>query len=269
MAPESVKKMEYTRFSDIWSIGCLVIEMITGEPPWSNYKNPMAVLFQLYNNNNPPPIPDKISDSCKDFLTSCLQIEPMKRANVYKLLRHPFITGAEISKISKISKLDVSNLRVSIFNENIHASVSSGESKVNSGDSKKSKLSENFFRQESNEKKGSEIKKKSERKESKDSKDIKDTRAFNSNQESNINHGNIELNQTNIHNYFSNNSSQSNLNQLDELLEKKINKQKKKIDIEKEKKQRLLNYIISYRSNSNDSKNKSKRSKENKKNKEK
>jgi serine/threonine protein kinase len=31
MAPETVKKMEYTRFSDIWSIGCTVIEMVTGK----------------------------------------------------------------------------------------------------------------------------------------------------------------------------------------------------------------------------------------------
>jgi len=45
MAPESVKKNEYTRFSDIWSLGCLVLEMATGEPPWSSYKNPMAVLY--------------------------------------------------------------------------------------------------------------------------------------------------------------------------------------------------------------------------------
>lgn len=30
MAPETVKSMEYTRFSDIWSLGCTVIEMSTG-----------------------------------------------------------------------------------------------------------------------------------------------------------------------------------------------------------------------------------------------
>lgn len=30
MAPETVKYLEYTRFSDIWSVGCTVIEMATG-----------------------------------------------------------------------------------------------------------------------------------------------------------------------------------------------------------------------------------------------
>jgi serine/threonine protein kinase len=31
MAPETVRKLEYTRFSDIWSIGCTVIEMALGK----------------------------------------------------------------------------------------------------------------------------------------------------------------------------------------------------------------------------------------------
>lgn len=30
MSPETVRKLEYTRFSDIWSLGCTLIEMATG-----------------------------------------------------------------------------------------------------------------------------------------------------------------------------------------------------------------------------------------------
>lgn len=93
MSPESVKKLEYTRFSDIWALGCTLIEMATGEPPWSEYKNTMAVLYNIFNTKTPPEIPRNISLELKDFLECCLCIEPTDRLNVYQLLRHPFITG--------------------------------------------------------------------------------------------------------------------------------------------------------------------------------
>ncbi len=73
MAPETIKNMEYTRFSDIWSLGCLVIEMSTGEPPWAEYKNPMAALYNLMHTNSPPEFPSHLSDSCKHFLSCCLK----------------------------------------------------------------------------------------------------------------------------------------------------------------------------------------------------
>ena len=36
MAPEVVKQTSYTRKADIWSLGCLVVEMISGTHPWAN-----------------------------------------------------------------------------------------------------------------------------------------------------------------------------------------------------------------------------------------
>lgn len=36
MAPEVVKQTSYTRKADIWSVGCLVVEMISGTHPWAN-----------------------------------------------------------------------------------------------------------------------------------------------------------------------------------------------------------------------------------------
>ena len=93
MSPESVRKLEYTRFSDIWSLGCTVIEMCTGEPPWNEYKNPMTVLYNIFNSKIPPIIPINVSNELKDFLECCLKIEPSERLNVFQLLTHPFITG--------------------------------------------------------------------------------------------------------------------------------------------------------------------------------
>jgi mitogen-activated protein kinase kinase kinase len=34
MAPEVVKQTAHTLKADIWSVGCLVVEMLTGQRPW-------------------------------------------------------------------------------------------------------------------------------------------------------------------------------------------------------------------------------------------
>jgi mitogen-activated protein kinase kinase kinase ANP1 len=45
MAPEAIRQSAVGRKSDIWSLGCTVIEMCTGRPPWGQYAdNPMAMM---------------------------------------------------------------------------------------------------------------------------------------------------------------------------------------------------------------------------------
>lgn len=102
MAPETAKFHEHTRFSDIWSLGCTVYEMLTGNPPWSEIKDPFATLYHLIKTEIPPEIPDKyksnISYDLHNFITSCLKINPKERPNVSQLLNHPFITNTNNSK---------------------------------------------------------------------------------------------------------------------------------------------------------------------------
>jgi mitogen-activated protein kinase kinase kinase len=46
MAPEVVKQVAYTKKADIWSVGCLIVEMLTGEHPWAQL-NQMQAIFKV------------------------------------------------------------------------------------------------------------------------------------------------------------------------------------------------------------------------------
>eukprot|EP00825_Cyclidium_porcatum_P039636 TRINITY_DN4854_c0_g1_i1.p1 TRINITY_DN4854_c0_g1~~TRINITY_DN4854_c0_g1_i1.p1 ORF type:complete len:288 (+),score=31.68 TRINITY_DN4854_c0_g1_i1:14-877(+) len=100
MAPEVIKQKGSGRYADIWSLGCTVYEMLTGSPPWSQYQNQIYALMQIASSKQGPQIPSNLSSESKDFLSKCFQIEPKKRWNVYKLLRHPFIKNQLDDQIS-------------------------------------------------------------------------------------------------------------------------------------------------------------------------
>eukprot|EP01083_Nonionella_stella_P068185 180826_1 len=96
MAPEVIKQTGHGRQADIWSMGCTVIEMLTGRPPWYKFQTQVSALFHIASTNEPPEFPEDISDSGKDFILRCLERDPRKRPNASRLLQHPFIKDIEV-----------------------------------------------------------------------------------------------------------------------------------------------------------------------------
>ncbi|KAK6243112.1 hypothetical protein QUC31_009521 [Theobroma cacao] len=93
MAPEVILQTGHSFSADIWSVGCTVIEMATGKPPWSQQYQEVAALFYVGTTKSHPPIPENLSIEAKDFLLKCLQKEPELRPAASELLKHPFVTG--------------------------------------------------------------------------------------------------------------------------------------------------------------------------------
>ena len=72
-APESLKKESRDtklRFSDIWSLGCIVFQMASGKHPWS-HEDQLSLLMKIANAKKGPSYPAGISKELEDFLNLC------------------------------------------------------------------------------------------------------------------------------------------------------------------------------------------------------
>ena len=91
MSPEVIKKSEYNKKTDIWSLGITAIEMAEGEPPYYHI-HPIRAMFVI---ENKPATgltkPSMWSQEFNSFVTMCLQIDPKHRPTAAELLAHPFI----------------------------------------------------------------------------------------------------------------------------------------------------------------------------------
>lgn len=96
MAPEVIEMNGATSASDIWSLGCTIVELLTGKPPYHNLQQ-MPALFAIVNDDHPP-IPEGVSPVVKDFLLQCFQKDPNLRVSAKKLLKHPWMQSVDNSR---------------------------------------------------------------------------------------------------------------------------------------------------------------------------
>ncbi|KAH9578151.1 Protein kinase domain [Trypanosoma melophagium] len=94
MAPEVIKCEVggYGMKSDIWSIGCTVVEMITGKPPWPECNSMWAAVYKIAHSTGlPTEIPKDLDPQLMNFLELCFERDPRLRPTAEQLLQHPFL----------------------------------------------------------------------------------------------------------------------------------------------------------------------------------
>ncbi|ODQ68133.1 Pkinase-domain-containing protein [Nadsonia fulvescens var. elongata DSM 6958] len=89
MAPEVVKQTAYTLKADIWSLGCLIIEMFTGTHPFPEF-NQMQAIFKIGSSISPA-IPESCTADARDFLLRTFELDYTKRPTAKDLCSHSFL----------------------------------------------------------------------------------------------------------------------------------------------------------------------------------
>ncbi|KAI9006088.1 kinase-like domain-containing protein, partial [Gaertneriomyces semiglobifer] len=83
MAPEVARGRGYSAKVDIWSLGCLVLEMLTNRTPWHKVR---GNVIYLLGTGNKPPIADSVCGPARTFLEQCFEVDPEKRPTATELL---------------------------------------------------------------------------------------------------------------------------------------------------------------------------------------
>ncbi|OAR05769.1 hypothetical protein LLEC1_02435, partial [Akanthomyces lecanii] len=95
MAPEVIRSQGegYSAKVDIWSLGCVVLEMFAGRRPWSK-EEAVGAIYKIANGERPP-IPEDVEELVPPlavaFMADCFQVNPGERPTAEILLaQHPF-----------------------------------------------------------------------------------------------------------------------------------------------------------------------------------
>jgi len=119
MSPESVQFVEITSALDIWSLGCIAVEMIKGRIAWGTWDS-KELFNKLVRGNESPMIPENMPEKGKDFLRRCFERDHCERWSADKLLTHSFILDELLppveTKTGELSSSHIDGVVLSVVN---------------------------------------------------------------------------------------------------------------------------------------------------------
>lgn len=124
MAPEVIMSQNYDAKADLWSIGTIVYQCLTGKAPFHARTPQELRRFYECNRTLLPRIPKETSSNLRHLLLSLLQRNPKDRMSFDEFFNHPVLTTSSSSKKS-------ASVPVVLYPGSASASSSSGSSASN------------------------------------------------------------------------------------------------------------------------------------------
>lgn len=108
LSPEMLKQKGVGKESDVYGLGCILYEILVGEPPY--YDDDMEVLYQNIQKGNLK-FTGRISNEAKEIIHLLLERNPLKRISLENMKKHSFFKDVDFGKLERkeIGKLSVKN----------------------------------------------------------------------------------------------------------------------------------------------------------------
>lgn len=95
MSPEVIQGSGYGRKADVWSVGCVVVEMVTGKPPWStelgDKAHPYAIMYHIVNATAAPALPPALPEGLRHLADRMFQRVPANRPTASEILEDEWL----------------------------------------------------------------------------------------------------------------------------------------------------------------------------------
>ena len=100
LSPEICQEKPYNHKSDVWSIGCILYEMLSLNHAFDS-DSMKGLIIKILQGNYPPP-PSSYSDEILELLNLLLKTDPKERPGVEDILRMDFIRE-EVERLEKVN----------------------------------------------------------------------------------------------------------------------------------------------------------------------
>ena len=102
VAPERFNPGSLDAKADIWSYGCVLLELISGKVPWHErrFNNSIQAVYHMDTTQDLPALPANCPEGLRDLVRRCLVRDPALRASAQQLLEDPYFAEQEVPEVA-------------------------------------------------------------------------------------------------------------------------------------------------------------------------